>query len=395
LGAEVWKHVDVTGSIQMDRDSIVKAWRRSGGRAFWISLRTTSDDLDGFVLAVAEASELDAPDLDVSPIGEFPARGPRGFVVQVDDAPTAESLEGWLDRFVAALERRSISGTALRASSVKRPHMIAGMDQPLELTAYVSYEIDLQVPNDSRLSFISWGVEEAATEDVCAHIAAWACDGGPKVLYGLGNFSFWLSGATTAPEMLRRDLEASVRVRLAALDLDAERGRQAKFGRLGTVRLQHLDRDLPWHERVEILRDVMATPPEHLNQAFIRPGGRTSTDWSSDIDTRLRLPRISGSGINYCAHLFDRYVPDAHGVQVLSDAHLERAHDLSTWTITDLGHGRHLVEATDLGPWYADGIPDAAVLEAARRDFGDMILSFQTYAENPPPWGGPVLTRDR
>lgn len=49
-------------------------------------------------------------------------------------------------------------------------------------------------------------------------------------------------------------------------------------------------------------------------------------------------------------HLLADHVPDAHGIQVLTERHLARAHDLSAWDITDLGAGRHLVAAADLAP---------------------------------------------
>jgi hypothetical protein len=70
----------------------------------------------------------------------------------------------------------------------------------------------------------------------------------------------------------------------------------------------------------------------------------------------------------------------------LRDAHLERARDLSAWTITSLGHGRHLVEAPDLEPWYAGRTPEPDVLEQAREDFGPMLLTEQVIEEHPTPW---------
>lgn len=85
-------------------------------------------------------------------------------------------------------------------------------------------------------------------------------------------------------------------------------------------------------------------------------------------------------------HLHERFVPDAHGVQVLTDAHLAHAHDLSDWNLTDLGHGRHLVQASDLSAWYENLTPDPGTLTKARHDFGDMILTEETIAANPPPW---------
>ena len=72
---------------------------------------------------------------------------------------------------------------------------------------------------------------------------------------------------------------------------------------------------------------------------------------------------------------------------MLRDAHLECAHDLSDWEITDLGSGRHLVQARDLAPWYADTLPaDDEVLAQARADFAGALLTEAVIAANPPPW---------
>ena len=104
------------------------------------------------------------------------------------------------------------------------------------------------------------------------------------------------------------------------------------------------------------------------------------------VDVLLPLPGIKESDVRYNKHLLDRYLPDAHGVQVVRTAHLDRAHDLSGWQITVLGHGRHLVRARDLAPWYADVLPDADTLALARADFAGALLTRQIIADTPSPW---------
>jgi hypothetical protein len=70
---------------------------------------------------------------------------------------------------------------------------------------------------------------------------------------------------------------------------------------------------------------------------------------------------------------------------MFSGEHLANVHDLSRWTITDLGHGRHLVEHPDLAAWYANPYPEPDVVDQARRDFGSMILTKEIIRANPPP----------
>ena len=62
---------------------------------------------------------------------------------------------------------------------------------------------------------------------------------------------------------------------------------------------------------------------------------------------------------------------------MLTDRHLERAADLTRWTVEDLGGGRHLVVAADLDAWCGHGGPDPEVLSEARAACGRMIVRKQ------------------
>ncbi len=51
-----------------------------------------------------------------------------------------------------------------------------------------------------------------------------------------------------------------------------------------------------------------------------------------------------------------------------------------------LGHRPTLVKATDLAPWYAHLTAPREVIEQARDDFGDMILTWDTILAEPGPY---------
>jgi hypothetical protein len=68
-------------------------------------------------------------------------------------------------------------------------------------------------------------------------------------------------------------------------------------------------------------------------------------------------------------------VPDAHGILVLTSEHLAKARDPSDWRLEDLGDDRTLVVHRDPAAWFADVVPDLAVLAKARADLGPMIVS--------------------
>lgn len=95
-------------------------------------------------------------------------------------------------------------------------------------------------------------------------------------------------------------------------------------------------------------------------------------------------------------HLYADYVADAHAIQVLTKAHLDRANDLSAWDIDSLGNDRYLVQARELEPWFDREpteiygvpwpVPDPDVLDRARRDFGAMILTHDVLQADPRAW---------
>jgi hypothetical protein len=108
----------------------------------------------------------------------------------------------------------------------------------------------------------------------------------------------------------------------------------------------------------------------HIDYACVRTGHRGLT-WDT-VNSDLPSPPTNGASSLLTAR---EYVPDAYGVQVVSSRHLERARDLSTWTIKDLGTDRFLLAAADLRPWLIPDVPPDDVLTRARADFGDMIAT--------------------
>jgi hypothetical protein len=146
--------------------------------------------------------------------------------------------------------------------------------------------------------------------------------------------------------------------------------------------------DEDWHQTYARHRDILTWTPTRTVHGYLRyskiGGPDNGTSW----------PHIENARARYHRPLLARYVPDAFGLQLLTDAHLERAHDLSDWDITHLADGRHLVASKNLDGWFG-GQPgnygvmaDDALVAKARADFGDMILTLEVIErENPwPNW---------
>jgi hypothetical protein len=163
--------------------------------------------------------------------------------------------------------------------------------------------------------------------------------------------------------------------RLVSIDLDAQ-GR-ATYGVFDEVD--------PWQARLARLTDAFHIAAQDVDLGFIKYSGAYA-NWLSLSVARPLIPHIEAYVLRYNRHLYTEYTPDAHGIQVLTDAHLAGAHDLSDWLMEPLGNGRNLVQAPDLEPWYATIDPDPTTLAKARQDFGSITLTEEIVAANPPPW---------
>lgn len=127
--------------------------------------------------------------------------------------------------------------------------------------------------------------------------------------------------------------------------------------------------------------DVLRHHAEHLDAGAVRPGlaGRTR---NFGYDQSLWLEN---------RHLWATRVQQPNAIQVLTSAHMELAHDLSSWTVEHVAEDRWLVATSDLRPWFDHAGDDDAqnvppdVMESAVRDFGHMLLTAEVAAAHPLP----------
>jgi hypothetical protein len=231
-----------------------------------------------------------------------------------------------------------------------------------------------------------WHVPTDATQAIVDHAASWTEAGGEELIIDWGGFPLAMSTETDVASMMRSSLVQNHHTASIRYQSDPKRGRIATLSPGGDAVMQEIGAQVPWQQRLDAVRGAITNLPiQFLDLAFIRPAPRYVRTWTA-IDVRHHLPDLHERNIRYNRHLLSRYTPDAHGIQILTDQHLTRARDLSTWNIQGLGHGRYLVEADDTTPWYSTPLPDQDVVDQARHDFGDMILTKEVIAANPPPW---------
>lgn len=369
----------VDGSVDIKTASIMRRWRASDYYEFWLQLRTTTPGAEVFFDILDDMND---------PAGLFAQVGtetPTGYVTLVDGALDEEHLTRWLTELAHRLEQAGVTGSLdITRSATKPKFVLFARPQP---TAFLALTL---APRPPETAPVHWSVSNEATVEVCDVAQDWLQPGGNKVLLQRGTFTIKTSDPTKIAELLcaaTEDTQAAATV----YDDRAKRARAVSMYRLGQVSFQLVDGTEAWQERLAALREPLLTFPHLLDQAFIRAGSATPMGWA--FEGLMPLPTIRVSDFIHNRHLLDRWVPDAHGIQILSDEHLARANDLSRWNITDLGHSRHLVEAPDLAPWYSELRPDPATVEQARHDFGDMIVTQQEVEDNWPAWRPPRSRR--
>ncbi len=358
---------------------------REFGGEFWIHFRTddcTMDDL-GDVL-----EQVNGPYGEVGTYGEGPWKTPTGHVLVVHPADS-DNFDQWISRMVAGLEDLGVTGKLEGTKPVYVEEWPAEDPTP---AAYLAWAPDLKAVTADLNRGSHWHVPPDATEMILEHTAAWIKAGGDQAIVYMGVFPIAVSPEADIAELMNSALIHNYRTASTRYQSDQQRGRSAFLKPGGAAVMQEIGASVPWQQRLQAVQEALTTSPtEHLDLAFIRPAPKHAHSWQQiDIrqkrDPRQKLPDLHESDIRYNRHLLSRYTPDAHGIQILTDQHLALARDLSSWKIRDLSHGRYLVEAEDLTSWYSTPLPDQETLDQARHDFGEMILTKETIAANPPPW---------
>ena len=365
-------------SVTVDSRSIDKAMREAGLSDFWIHFRTDNYSLDDLGRALGAANNSD---------GTFAEGGwqtPTGIVFLVTDPGKSGDFEEWMSRLVSKLESMGATGEL----EGTRPAGFLGdwpTDDPTP-AAFLAWPEDLEAVTADEYRESHWHVPTVATAGIVDHAAAWTEAGGDQSIIFLGTFPLAVSPETDVASMMRSSIIHNNHTASIRFQSDQQRGRMATFNPGGAAVMQEIGAHVPWQQRLEAVRSALnSLPIQHLELAFIRPAPPWANSWTR-IDVPQKLPDLREFHIRYNRHLLSRYTPDAHGVQILTDQHLAQARDLSSWNIQELGHGRHLVEAADLTAWYSTPLPDQEVVDQARHDFGDMILTKETISANPPPW---------
>ncbi|QBX54997.1 hypothetical protein EXE58_05695 [Nocardioides seonyuensis] len=262
--------------------------------------------------------------------------------------------------------------------------------------AYTTNDLSVLAPDDKGRT---WAVPIEVTHELARRAAAWLELEGATTYYTHSEHTIVWSTPTLGIPPLRSLVEAIAEpyasTNLQSLRTGPVRHRAVVFEREGRIACQDVDPTHSTREQLDLLEECIRWQPAALDYAFItfEPGGAENVWWGQYV--HYFLPHgLSEPDLRERRSLLSSYVPDAFGVQVLTDAHLARANDLSDWSIEEIAPGRHLVSARELDPWlvapsphpqaeHMMGPPPAELVGKARSDFGDMILPSEAPSVHP------------
>jgi hypothetical protein len=303
---------------------------------------------------------------DVSP-------SPAGPLVLLDPPGGEADSDAWLTRYAEHLAAAGRSGTvALADEQTDLPDWVYARGARLHaFTGLVLAEPAFGRDQPHRP--LHWAVDPATTDAVCRDAVAWCDEVAAADTYLGQRRSLVRLDDPDLPRTLAATVTRVGDAGVTRVRREPPAVRGVYLGWWGQLVYQ-VDDDTGWESHVAALVDALTRNPGALEVAVVRYAAQPSHTWLG-LDWQQPLPGLHATDVWRARSLWAERVPDAHGVQVLTDAHLARARDLSAWDVRPIGAGRHLVQARDLTPWYSSPVPEDTVLAAARADFGDLILT--------------------
>jgi hypothetical protein len=295
------------------------------------------------------------------------------FIHQADSRPLVES---WLSEAAATLTNEGWQGV-LDAESSEVPEIQLPDKHQVGMSLMLSFPARLA---SGFKTLAPWLSDHRLAESLGDWAADWVTAGADAAYLTRGMATFKLP-AQQIHEQLARGPASS----LVLASADSGHARSVKFEVWGRVLVQIRDVDSCWEDRLSELREVMLTYARVCSYAMIR---HAKLPAASAIDLLDVLPpRLPGGGqaprqyFRYRSDLDGQHVPDACGVQLLTDKHMQEVHDLSRWSTEQISPSRYLVSAVDLAAWFERDEPEERALEQARQDFDGAILTKQRLRE--------------
>jgi hypothetical protein len=382
------------GRVVVDQRAIERARRAGGGLWLLFEIPPSPAVYDAAWQAMSEANAQASSLAATAEVGGsgvgLTAKGP---VLHIGFADTPEALAAFVAEVAAQLEAAGLTGRLGVARSEA-----AAFDQKSVVCLAAAATVPLDEAKIARHAAESpalmlWDGQEEATDAVVERAVEWVGEvvlGDGTVLLSTGQFQRRCAPGD-AMDQLRFHL-ANGTGQASVLGIEADpAGRRVTFspeGHMGAVIRPASGERL---DELAALRTFLTSLAPHLEQGLVRQSGSLPGNWGQVVTA---LPPLAPWGRRETStrwlalgrHLFDRFVVDPYGAQLLTGAHLAAVPDWGSWSVERVADDRFWVQAPDVLAWIeGEAAPLPSVL-AARDLFRPILLTPEVVALHPRPW---------
>jgi hypothetical protein len=129
-----------------------------------------------------------------------------------------------------------------------------------------------------------------------------------------------------------------------------------------------------WRDTLTSLTDLLRAWADVTRYGLIRRTIAPGFAWPPS-DNIMPSPEVYPNYYLDAPALEDEWVPDPHGVQIVTTRHLERLSLGASWIVEPLLQDKYLVHAEPLDSWFDLGRPLESTLAQARQEFNNVLLT--------------------
>jgi hypothetical protein len=366
-------------TMEVEWLAVRAAWRRAGHGEFPLVVRTATGNQVGkaIVDAAVDAANAAFGRESAQGAGDVVAGGlsvstPNGVVIpMVRTGADDEDLHRWAQMVARLLGEAGVGGKLTAARSAWVPPWASEETGWRQVVGFVAHSPSGAQRIQGRPF---WGVDEGATRLLVHNALAWAGRTGYTSYAGLGTFSTQVNDLDAVESWLVDGLPSQGHGAFTALAKRRTGVVRSKFGLGGLCMYGFADAASSIEARLEEVRNVLVANANVTSLAMVRNAPIMSASWQQLLFSDPPMSEARWRWAESRRESLSLVVPDVAGIQLLTAKHMDRAHDLSDWNVTELPGGRFLVEAQNLRDWFGDELVARSVVEDARRDFGAMVL---------------------
>lgn len=370
--------------VHVDMGGLMTLLNRHDGRLLPLAVRPSRKGVDPRSIVSGVQAAIDAANLSaaersgVAPTwctpGDLAGREVRAELAKGN--LTEPEVRRWLADFERALADLDVVVAPFDVESDRVPNLDKWRELPPAVTAFASFTADL---SGRRRTTPAHVVDATADE-----LVAWSRLPAATTVLWRGATAF-VAAPESAAEELRTGASLDEQYGLWQLTASPRRARTIDFTFGARGSLQIADQAIPAVDCLPGLLDGMRILAPYVDYAWVRRATPTDSDERDMSDVLGREPtEIEEIAAGRRArHLLASYTIDAYVAQILTSEHFARIGALASFAVEDLGADRLLVVARQPEPWLGGLNPDPDVVEQARREFGEALLTRELMATHP------------